>query len=271
MFRFALLAVLLAVPATTQRPFELKVEGDKLALSVSDPGIAMQDFVKLAQRVTGHVFIFSTKEMDAAKPVRFIGTMRMNRSEFMPFFQSLLYIGGFTTQSQVRGDSAIIEISSLRDPEDKETSDSKYVIESKLVDYKTSKSKIVTAIELKHIRPEHAVDRLNGVLTALSKDLRLGRASKSVVVQGNGEDVHCAGRMLRLIDVPAVGVIELIRLKHAVASELVTGMKLLLAGQHPAVVVVSHKKANALFISGSRAVVKQAIEIVDLLDRAAKK
>lgn len=42
---------------------------------------------------------------------------------------------------------------------------------------------------------------------------------------------------------------ELVALKHAVAAELVGGLKALVAGRQPAVVVLAHESANALLIS----------------------
>ena len=52
MYRYAVVVVLLAAPVLAQQPFELKTEGDSITLTIEDDGMAMSEFVKLAERVT---------------------------------------------------------------------------------------------------------------------------------------------------------------------------------------------------------------------------
>ncbi len=271
MYRFAAVAVLLAAPVLAQQPFELKTEGDSLTLTIDDDGIAMVEFVKLAQRLTGREFSFSDNEIAGAEPVKFIGPVRMKKDAFFSFFQTMLYVKGFATRIRDEGDTEVIEIISLPGSGHHRPSDAKYVVAAELEGHKADTAMVLTSIALAHVAPQVAIDRVRAALAATANDAMLGKVAKALLVQGTGAEVYCVWRMVRLIDVPPVVVFELVALEHAVAAELALGLKALVAGRQPAVVVLAHESANALLISGPRAVVKEAVEVVGLLDRAAKK
>ena len=277
MYRFTtaavlLAAVLLAAPVLAQQPFELKTEGDSLTLTIGDDGIAMVEFVKLAERLTGRVFTFSKKEIAGAEPVKLIGSVRMKKDAFLSFFQTRLYVEGFATRIRDKGDTEVIEIISARRSGHHRPSDAKYVVAAELEGHKADTATVSTSIALAHVAPQLAIERVRAALAATANDATLGKTAKALLVQGTGADVYCVWRMVRLIDVPPMVVVfELVALKHAVAAELIGGLKALVAGRRPAVVFLAHESANALLISGPRAVVKEAVEVVGLLGRAAKK
>lgn len=271
MYRFAAVVVLLAAPILAQQPFELKIEGDKLSLTIDDDGISMPEFVKLAQRLTGRVFTFQEDALAGAENVKLTGTVRMKKDEFLSFFQTQLYIRGFAAVTRGDGDSEVIEIVSTQGSDQKRGTDAKYVPAAELEGHKADSTTVLTSIMLTHIAPQAAIDRVRTALAPTAIDVTLGKVAKALLVQGAGTDVYCVWRMARLIDVPPIVVFEIVRLRHAAAAELVKSLKTLVAGRTPAVVVVAHENANALLISGPRAVVNAAVEVASLLDRPAKK
>jgi hypothetical protein len=166
-------------------------------------GIAMVEFVKLAQRLTGRVFTFSEKEIAGAEPVKFTGSVHMKKDAFLPFFQTMLYVKGFATRIRDEGDAEVA---------------------AELEGHKADTATILTSIGLAHVAPQLVIDRVRAALAATANDATLAVSAKALV-----------------------------------------------AGRQPAVVVLAHGSANALLISGPRGVVKEAVEVVGLLDRAAKK
>ena len=196
------------------------------------------------------MFSFSEKEIAGAEPVKFTGSVHMKKDAFLPFFQTMLYVKGFATRIRDEGDAEVA---------------------AELEGHKADTATILTSIGLAHVAPQLVIDRVRAALAATANDATLAVSAKALLVQGTGAEVYCVWRMVRLIDVPPIVVFELVALEHAVAAELVGGLKALVAGRQPAVVVLAHGSANALLISGPRAVVKEAVEVVGLLDRAAKK
>ena len=70
-----------------------------LLKSAEVDGISLKDFIKTAQIVTGKTFVFSENDLQsAADPkITWVGVKRIKRSNFFPFFQTMLYIKGFAT------------------------------------------------------------------------------------------------------------------------------------------------------------------------------
>ncbi len=202
MYRFAAAAVLLAAPVLAQQPFELKTEGDSLTLRIGADGIAMAEFVKLAERLTGRVFTFSKKEIAGAEPVKFTGSVRMKRTAFFAFFQTMLYIKGFATRIRDEGDTEVIEIISIPGSRHHRPGDAKYVVAAELEGHKADTATILTSIGLAHVAPQLAIDRVRAALAATANDALLGKVAKALLVQGTGAEVYCVWRMVRLIDVP---------------------------------------------------------------------
>ncbi len=79
---------LAAVPLATALPaqvdpasptYNIAVDGDNITMTVHEnEGMAMKDFIKIAENVTGKVFIYKSEEVEQeVNKITFIGTVRL--------------------------------------------------------------------------------------------------------------------------------------------------------------------------------------------------
>ena len=269
MRRFAVVFALLAATTLAQQPFELKTDGDQLTLSIADEGVPLTDFVKLAQKVTGEAFSFSATEIAAADPVTLTGKMRIQKADFLGFFETVLSTKGFAAVTHGEGEARVIEIVPAKDADD--GTKARYVSSTELEAHKAGTQPIITAFEPVHVSAAGAMKRLTSALAAAGVEARLSRAGKTILAQGAGSEVYRVSQMLRLMDVPSNLVFRVVALKHATGVDLASGLRLLVAERESRVVIVADAESGSIMVSGPEGVVDQVVELAFLLDRPKQK
>jgi hypothetical protein len=94
-------------PAVTpEGPRPVRSDADVVVISSTVP---IDEFVKLAQEVTGRVIVYSPGDFADAAPIGLIGTVRVPRETFFDFFQTTLYTRGFACEVQGTGAVTIVK------------------------------------------------------------------------------------------------------------------------------------------------------------------
>ncbi|MFK7743183.1 MAG: secretin N-terminal domain-containing protein [Planctomycetota bacterium] len=276
-------ALLLAASIAAQTPFELKEDGAHCTLQIREEGMSMTELVKLTERMTGRAFVYSAEMLAAADPVRLVGVLRMEKKAFLPFLQTMAHVRGLAVVAKGEGKKAVLQIvpigagaaesdaagAASKSGQAGKGQGPRFVPADELVSHLDAPAGILTSIELAHIKPQDAINRVRQVLAATRAKVELAHVGTSLMVQGSGADVYCVSRVVRLVDVPPLRVFEVVRLKHAVATRLASGLKAVVGERKPKVVVVADDKEKTLMILGPRELVDEVVEVAKLLDQAA--
>ena len=154
-------------------------DSDIVKLQTGD-GMSLSDFLKRGQAVTGKTFVFAAKD---AKKIRLIGTVSVERSDYLRFMKTTLRAHGFELR-----------------PAGSE-SDALQVVPMATVGVKGE------IVRLTHTDPKIVVSRLRDAAkkdTSRRKLVVVGHVeSKSVLLSGSKEQVSAAKDMIAQMDQPA--------------------------------------------------------------------
>ena len=106
-------ALLLAACQAPTAPRPDEVDGDDVVMLAihGDDELSLEELIRLGQAVTGEVFTYSKADLaKARKPISLSGKTKVDRDEFMPFFQTILYINGFAMVEQCEDNVRTFEI-----------------------------------------------------------------------------------------------------------------------------------------------------------------
>ncbi|MCA8943751.1 MAG: hypothetical protein KDB80_14405 [Planctomycetes bacterium] len=236
LFGLTMLALPSPALAQGQEPTEAEgidlqfVEGGRIAVSVDENrGVAMLDFIKLAEQITKKTFVFSDADMSANPTITFVGTVTLPRTEFFGFFQTMLYIKSFACVIRNTGDSQVVEIVNMQGAKRGEISTSSlYVAPEDIAEYANQTGvTILTSVPLQHIKATTATTTLRPFFTATGQvgNLSTGNVGndRALLLQGFGPQVYAAYQLLRLVDVPPElpeQETRVVELAYATAEEL---------------------------------------------------
>ena len=152
-------------PVQAPPEVNIKIEGDEIALSVDETqGIAMVDFIKLTQQITGRVFVYTAQEVSnpTNTAITFVGPMRLKRKDFFSFFQTMLYIRNFALVLRATGDKEVVEIVQMSGPKRSELNASaRYVPPDEIENYANQTGvTILTTVPLQYINANTAQTQL---------------------------------------------------------------------------------------------------------------
>jgi general secretion pathway protein D len=292
---FALLCALTSIlPAQDEKPsYKVDIEGDDIVMTVNEnQGMPMKDFIKIAERQTGKLFVYPKTEVenDQSK-ILWIGTVRLRKEQFFAFFQTMLYIKGFACVIRGEGRSQLVDIISNRGQRVQEISiGALYVPVEDLDQYKHQTGvQVLTSINFDHLDATKASQQVRPFFTAGGgrNGLNFGNPGngKSLLVQGYGPQVYNAYRLFKLVDIPEEVidlVIETVGLVHAAAEELEPLLNDLLgdrsrqrpatgaptpAAQQVQMKILAQVTTNILILSGTRDQVTEAKDLIAQLDR----
>ncbi|MHC5065335.1 MAG: hypothetical protein ACYTG5_15310 [Planctomycetota bacterium] len=88
---------------------EAKFDGDRLSLEIKGGAVPLQDFVLMAQEISGKAFVYKVADLKGAH-VSFVGQVQLEPANFFSFFQTMLYLQGFACLPQGRGDDEFIKL-----------------------------------------------------------------------------------------------------------------------------------------------------------------
>ncbi len=302
MFLALLLVTTSALSAQTEPTEEprvnLKVDGDKISISINEQfGLPLDEFIKLAQTVTGRVFTYTEVDITNSpnSKISFIGTISVTRDHFFSFFQTMLYIKGFACVLRGRDDTEIVEIVNMAGPKRNEIGSSARLVPPEDIESYASQTgvTILTSVPLAHINANTATTALRPFFSSAnspSGGLIPGNVGngRAMLLQGYGPSVWAAYQLLRLVDVPPETPEQeyrVQRLSYQTADELVqiieqvmdernrrmtqgagvTGGNLA-AGQQPQLKVFPHSSLNAVILAGTKDRIVEALDLIAALD-----
>lgn len=282
--------------AGQQQPW-FRLEGDYLVFSVNErDGVPIKDFIKMAEQITGKVFTYSDNDLQQADPtggkITFIGTKRMRKEEFFPFFQTMLYIKGLASVVRGRDNTEIIEILNLNGAKRNEiVSGAIYVPPEKLAAMADQTGvNILTAVSVEHVRATAATQTLRPFFaTGGTANINLGTAGNErvVLIQGFAPQVANAYELLKIVDRPDVRPdeeVKVVPLEHMSAEELEMILNDILndrnrpgaasqgagggeiPGQRGPLKILAFGARNAIILSGQRESVLEGMTIIARLD-----
>ncbi len=275
---------------------DVKTEGEWIYISINEAeGLSLQDFIKTAEAITGKVFVYNKQELSSAPDptVTYLGTLKIRKTAFFAFFQTMLYIKGFACLLRDLKDSEIVQIVNMNGTQRTEISNSaKYVPPDEIPNYASQTGvQILTSIALEHVNAQNAQNSLRPFFasaTAQAGGLLFGTVgnNRAFLLQGFGPQVYAAYQLLKLVDVPAEAAdheVRVVRLEHAAAEELetvindilndrnrqrapaaagVTGAEI--PGQAAQMKIMPYQALNAILLAGTK---EQIIEAQDLIAR----
>ncbi len=284
-------------PPDTPNNVNLEVDDQgNIALSVGEnTGIPLLEFVKLAEKITGKVFVFNDTELSSNPnaAVTFVGTVRLTRDSFFGFFQTMLYIKQFACVLRSTGGSEIVQIVNMAGSQRGEISSSAiYVAPEDIETYATQTGvTILTSVKLEHVKATTASTTLRPFFQQAGSvgSMQPGNVGndRALLLHGFGPQVFAAYQLLRLVDVPPElpeQETRVVKLEYATAEELEpilvkvledrtrrlqaagpTGGDLA-AGQGPQLTISGLTSQNSLLISGAPERVVDALELISKLD-----
>ena len=279
-FHVCSLALSLVVFLATQlpgqeKPYSLEICDHVVSISVrDDSGIPIQEFIKLAERVTGKAFTYSELSEDDTR-IEFVGDIHLEPDGFFQFFQTMLYLQGYACILRGEGDDELVEIVKMQGPThtrgDRRGDTPIYIAPANLTEYADRADvTIITVMSLEHLELQQAINALRPFLVGREDALTAGNVgnSNSLLLQGSGPRVYLVSRVIGLIDVPAPreSTMRVIQLEHAAAEEIRGLLEGLLAARRPEFKIVSHGD-DALIVSGDQGTVATVLELISLLDR----
>jgi general secretion pathway protein D len=283
-------------PAQDPPGVNLSIDGDLIALSVNETeGLALIDFIKLTERITDRVFVYSPQEVGNPTNgnITFIGEVELRRENFFSFFQTMLYIRGFACVLRTTGDSEVVEIVAMTGPKRQElTSSARYVPPDEVENYANQTGvTILTTVPLKYINANTAQTQLRpffaqggaGGVGLTPGSVGNGRA---LLLQGFGPQVYSASQLLRLVDVePESPDTEslVVPLVNSTAEELEPILKQVMderarsvqqagaggdlaAAQAEQLTVIGLSSLNGILLSGPKSKIWEAQTIIAQID-----
>ena len=210
---------------------------DYLILRSGEEGLGVTEFVRLAEMVTKKSFTYASRAEDKARShrIRFEGPLKIRRSGFLEFARTRLYLEGFTTALQKKGQVVNIAVMLIDDGPAFDRV-ARYV-EREALDSPATKGEkeVVTPAALTHLITSKAINTLQPLAVASRRTestttLKMGAAGRSLLLlRGSREQVRDACRVLELLDAPAATPpreLRLARLRYTrpkdVASKLST-------------------------------------------------
>ena len=98
----------------SKQSFMLDISDGMVSISVSEEGIPLEEFIRVAQPVTGKVFAYSRKDIAGDEHrIRFIGQVKVRREKFLKFFKTLLHVNAFSCVARGEGANQVFEITSI--------------------------------------------------------------------------------------------------------------------------------------------------------------
>lgn len=293
----AILAAGLAGQPEPRPPVKVTLDQGKglITLAVDETqGVPLKMLIKIAQEYTGKVFTFDENDLQNPETnrVNFIGSMTIKKENFFSFFQTVLYMKDFACVVRGEGDTEIVQIIFIRGPKRPEIqTGARLVLPEDLEKYKNQTGvQVVTSIRLEHVAASKATQMLRpffagtGGGTAGVQIAQVGN-ERNVLLQGFGNQVYQAAKLFELVDLPddiLEVLIEPMRLVYANAEELEPLLNELLGdrnrprpgqpaapagtGQPTAIKILSQPTTNTLILSGTRAQVNEAKDIISELD-----
>ncbi len=202
-------------------------------------GIPLLEFIKLAQKVTGKVFINNLSTPGIPGPgvpgapnmggtkISFIGPKRVHKENFFAFFQTILRIYGYAVVKRGEGDTEVYEVAALNSQKRNDVkSASRFIPCDELEQYARDEGTVVlTTVKFKYMDPRQAASTLRPLFTDSANFAQVVSVgdSNSVVIMGFAPFVWTIYRMIKLVDVPPdieKPKVEILRLQYASADEL---------------------------------------------------
>jgi hypothetical protein len=165
-----------------------------------DLGIPIDDFIKMAQHTTDKVFKFDEKAVTERRVI-FGGTVRVKRSEFLPFVQAMLYRVGLdcVPHNDPKNTETLIVPLGKSAPRIAPIRAAHFVQSTKL-ETTGSRSDIVVLTSIPV--PAGSIPNVAAMLdTSAPRGVQFGRPSSGarILLQGPGTDVLRANRMIQRI------------------------------------------------------------------------
>ena len=308
--RFSPIAVLLAVTLawagslaaqTEETPTNVQLdideERDEISLSVDEStGLGLLDFLKIAEKVTGKRFTFSSNDVQTSAgsgtEITWLGTQRLRRDQFFEFFQTMLYIKGFSCVTRGEGNLEIVELINNNGPRRAEVQlSARYVPYEDLSSFKNrTGEQILTSIPLKYLSAPNATNALRPFFASGTPGSVIpGNVgdNRSLILQGYAPIIFGLSELLRIMDVAPeeVAIITRIsRLEFATAEELEPVLKGVLVDraqrpqqaaqtggqinpeQQVELTVYPYPQFNAIVLKGTEKQVIEAEELIAQLD-----
>ncbi len=253
-----------------ETPYSVEDRDGVVSLSAhDDAGIPLQDFIKIAQRITGKLFMFSAQEVEGVS-VAVVGTVRLEADRFFEFFQTMAYIQGFACILRGEGDEELVEVVRMQGSAHRADGPT-YVSPADLAKYAgRADVSIITSISLQHLEVLQATETLHPFSGGGRRGLTFGSVGKSnsLLLQGSGPRVYLVSRVIELIDVPIQEPeIRIIRLEHTAAEKIGGLLRGLFASRRPEIRIVSHGEDTLLVSVDDQETIAAVLDVIALLDR----
>lgn len=235
--------------------------------------------------------LYNATELDGSGKIRVTRRTEVDKKACWELFGSLLYHKGLAivTLDEARGYHEVI---SMNGPRSREISSGALFVKHQDVEaYANLKATpILTSVPLKNINATIATNALRPFFASTGSpsgggSLTLGNVGNNsdMLLQGYGPQVAAACRLLRLVDVgsgESGDQVQVVRLQHAAASDLVPSLEATWAGRAavqamqaqgmPTVTaplrVVVHAPLNAVILTGTTSQVRDALQLIATLD-----
>ena len=135
----AAVALAAALVAQPEKPYKVDIEGDYIVLSVDEnAGIPIKDFIKITENITKKTYTYDNNDFqNPDNKIHFIGSMRIKKSNFFSFFQTVLYMKDFACVLRGEADTEMVQIIFMRGPKRPEiTTGARLVLPEDLEQYK---------------------------------------------------------------------------------------------------------------------------------------
>jgi general secretion pathway protein D len=276
---------------------QLRIEGDRISLSVNEnTGLPIVDFIKLAERITGRRFTFTATDFanTEANAINWIGTVQLQREEFYGFFQTMLYIKGFSCVPRGEGNTEIVELVNSAGPRRNEIQASaRYVALEELETLKNQTGvQILTSVPLKALNAQNAANSLRPFFAASSSNNVIPGSvgdNRALILQGYAPQIYGLVQLLKIMDVapeePDI-ITRVMPIEYATAEELEPVLREVLVerqrrtqpaagasggtltgNQAGELKVLAYPAQNALLLNGTEEQVVEAQELVARLDQ----
>ena len=234
--------------------------------------------------------LYNATELEGSGKIRVTRRTEVDKKGCWELFGSLLYHKGLAivTLDEARGYHEVI---SMHGPRAREISSGALFVKHQDVEaYANLKATpILTSVPLKNINATIATNALRPFFASTgspngSGSLTLGNVGNSsdILLQGYGPQVAAACRLLRLVDVgsgESGDLVQVVRLEHAAANDLVASLEATWAGRAAQVMqaqgmppvgaplrVVVHAPLNAVILTGTTSQVRDALQLIATLD-----
>lgn len=97
--------------AASDPGYELRIDGNDVSLRLTRD-LTVPEFLRMAQTVTHARYVYQPKQVADAGPVRLVGQIRCQRSEFAGVVVTMMHVCGLRAEARGEGDMQYVQVES---------------------------------------------------------------------------------------------------------------------------------------------------------------